>query len=329
MKFWRMPYRDTCSKPPISDSKTSNDTPLRTLDSLINEFLSYGRTVRRLSVNTMGAYQRDLTLFSNHCALQDLTSPEQVTEADVRGLVGKQHRRGLSGRSIQRLLSSIRSLYGFYNRNAVVKHNPALSVRAPKTNKTLPKAAEVDQLQHFLSISADDALAARDAAMFELMYSSGLRLSELVSVNLADLDFKANMLLVTGKGNKTRSLPVGSKATSAIREWMKWRQDFSPANDETALFLSKRGTRIKPRSVQARLEYWCKQQAMGHKLHPHMLRHSFASHLLQSSGDLRALQELLGHANISTTQVYTHLDYQHLAEVYDKAHPRAVKGNDD
>lgn len=324
-----MPYRDTCSKPPISDCNTSYDTPLRTLDSLINEFLSYGRSVRRLSANTVAAYQRDLTLFNDYCAQQNLISPEQVTEADVRSLVGKQHRRGLSGRSIQRLLSSIRSLYSFYNRNAADKHNPALSVRAPKTNKTLPKAAEVDQLQHFLNISADDALAARDAAMFELMYSSGVRLSELVSVNMADLDYSANMLLVTGKGNKTRSLPVGSKAISAIRDWMKWRQDFSPASDETALFLSKRGSRIKPRSVQARLEYWCKQQAMGHKLHPHMLRHSFASHLLQSSGDLRALQELLGHANISTTQVYTHLDYQHLAEVYDKAHPRAIKSNDD
>ncbi|MEM8498421.1 MAG: tyrosine recombinase XerC [Pseudomonadota bacterium] len=302
---------------------------MRSLDSLIDEFLGYGRSVRRLSANTMGAYRRDLNLFNNYCAQKNLNSPEQVTEADVRSLVGQQHRRGLSGRSIQRLLSSIRSLYGFYNRNAVDKHNPALSLRAPKTSKTLPKAAEVDQLQHFLNISADDALAARDAAMFELMYSSGVRLSELVSVNIADLDRGANLLLVTGKGNKTRSLPVGSKAISAIHEWMKWRQDFSPARDETALFLSKRGSRIKPRSVQARLEYWCKQQAMGHKLHPHMLRHSFASHLLQSSGDLRALQELLGHANISTTQVYTHLDYQHLAEVYDKAHPRAVKSNDD
>ncbi|MFK7730716.1 MAG: tyrosine recombinase XerC [Pseudomonadales bacterium] len=323
-----MPYRDTYSKPLVSDSNTTDDTPLRTLDSLISEFLGYARSVRRLSNNTMGAYQRDLTLFNNYCLQQEINCPAHVSEADVRSLVGKQHRRGLSGRSIQRLLSSIRSLYAFYNRNALDKHNPALSVRAPKTNKTLPKAAEVDQLQHFLNINVDDALAARDAAMFELMYSSGVRLSELVSVNISDLDQRSAMLTVTGKGNKTRSLPVGSKALLAIQEWIKWRLDFSPASDEPALFLSKRGTRIKPRSVQARLDYWCKQQAMGHKLHPHMLRHSFASHLLQSSGDLRALQELLGHANISTTQVYTHLDYQHLAEVYDKAHPRAVKASD-
>lgn len=324
-----MPYRDTCSKTPINDTNTADPTPPRSLELLISEFLTYGRSVRRLSANTVDAYQRDLTLFDTYCLQHDLNSPEQVTEANVRSLVGKQHRRGLSGRSIQRLLSSIRSLYTFYNRNAADKHNPALSIRAPKTNKILPKAAEVDQLQHFLSINVDDALAARDSAMFELMYSSGVRLSELVSINITDLDHRANMLLITGKGNKTRNLPVGSKAMSAIDEWMKWRQDFSPASDEPALFLSNRGTRIKPRSVQARLEYWCKQQALGHKLHPHMLRHSFASHLLQSSGDLRALQELLGHANISTTQVYTHLDYQHLAEVYDKAHPRAVTGNDD
>ncbi len=329
MKFWRMPYRDTSSHSAISDSTISIDTSLRALDSLISEFLRYGRSVRRLSPNTLSAYQRDLKLFSDYCQHQNLHSPEQVSEADVRSLVGKQHRRGLSGRSIQRLLSSVRALYGFYNRNAVNKHNPALSVRAPKTNKALPKAAEVDQLQNFLRISADDALAARDAAMFELMYSSGVRLGELVSVNIGDLDCNAKLLSVVGKGNKTRSLPVGSKALSAITEWLKWRADFSPDANEPALFLSNRGSRIKPRSVQARLEYWCKQQAMGHKLHPHMLRHSFASHLLQSSGDLRALQELLGHANISTTQVYTHLDYQHLAEVYDKAHPRAVKASDD
>lgn len=325
MKFWRMPYRDTCS----NDSTVSNEASLRTLDCLVSEFLHYGRSVRRLSANTLSAYQRDLKLLSDYCQQQDLSRPEQVSEADVRALVGRQHRRGLSGRSIQRLLSSIRSLYAFHNRNAVKKHNPALSVRAPKTDKALPKAAEVDQLQSFLRISADDALAARDAAMFELLYSSGVRLTELVNVNIGDLDRRARLLTVIGKGNKTRSLPVGSKALSAIGEWLKWRPDFSPATSEPALFLSRRGTRIKPRSVQARLDYWCKQQAMGHKLHPHMLRHSFASHLLQSSGDLRALQELLGHANISTTQVYTHLDYQHLAEVYDKAHPRAVKASDD
>jgi integrase/recombinase XerC len=169
---------------------------------------------------------------------------------------------------------------------------------------------------------SDDILACRDAAMFELLYSSGLRLSELVKLNLKDMDLKARMLTVTGKGNKTRELPIGKKAVSAVKDWLKRRDEFVRIEND-AVFLSKRGTRISPRSVQARLEYWSKQQAMGHKLHPHMLRHSFASHLLQSSGDLRALQELLGHSNITTTQVYTHLDYQHLAKVYDNAHPRA------
>ncbi|MFK8019037.1 MAG: tyrosine recombinase XerC [Pseudomonadales bacterium] len=293
------------------------------LTDSIDAFLNYSKAVRRLSSHTLSAYRRDLKAFDTFCEQRTLRWPEKVNEADVRDYVGQQHRRGLTGRSIQRQLSSLRSLFNFINRTAAVKHNPALAVRAPKSASLLPKAVEVDQLQQFLDIDAVGALAARDAAMFELMYSSGLRLSELVSINLGQIDSADGLLTVLGKGGKTRTLPVGSKARQACAQWLTLRDEIKPNVGEVALFISKRGCRISTRSVQARLNHWCTQQAMGNKLHPHMLRHSFASHLLQSSGDLRALQELLGHANISTTQIYTHLDYQHLADVYDRAHPRA------
>lgn len=293
------------------------------LHDSIAQFLQYGESVRRLASHTISSYRRDLAVFNAHCSERNLIAAQHVTEADIRDFVASQHRRGLSGRSIQRQLSSIRSLYNFLNRSSSSKHNPAVSVRAPKSASKLPKAVEVDQLQQFLTIEPGDALAARDSAMFELMYSSGLRLSELVAIDIGQVSGGEDLLTVTGKGNKTRTVPVGKQALKACQQWLALRPELSTTNTESALFLSRRGTRISVRSVQARLEYWCKRQALGHKLHPHMLRHSFASHLLQSSGDLRALQELLGHANISTTQIYTHLDYQHLAAVYDQAHPRA------
>jgi integrase/recombinase XerC len=288
----------------------------------IEQYLEYAASVRRLSPHTVSNYQRDLNKLLSYCDTKGIKKSDDILTADVRDFIAQQHRQGLSGTTIQRLLSAVRSLFNFLNRSRTNKRNPALDVRAPKTAQRLPTAADVDEIQQFLEIDTDDILACRDAAMFELLYSSGLRLSELVKLNLKDMDLKARMLTVTGKGNKTRELPIGKKAVSAVKDWLKRRDEFVRIEND-AVFLSKRGTRISPRSVQARLEYWSKQQAMGHKLHPHMLRHSFASHLLQSSGDLRALQELLGHSNITTTQVYTHLDYQHLAKVYDNAHPRA------
>lgn len=292
------------------------------LSKEIDQYLEYAASVRRLSPHTVDNYRRDLNKLQAYCESHNITKSDQIQTADIRDFIAREHRQGLSGTTIQRLLSAIRSLFNFLNRSRSNKRNPALDVRAPKTAQRLPKAADVDELQQFLKIDTDDILACRDSAMFELLYSSGLRLSELVKLNINDMDLKAKLLTVTGKGNKTRELPVGKMAISALNDWLQRRDELVRIEND-AVFLSKRGTRISPRSVQARLEYWSKQQAMGHKLHPHMLRHSFASHLLQSSGDLRALQELLGHSNITTTQVYTHLDYQHLAKVYDNAHPRA------
>lgn len=254
-----------------------------------------------------------------------MESAERLTQADVRDLIAEQRLKGLGGRSIQRLLSSIRSLYQFLIREQGYQNNPALGIRAPKSPQPLPKAVDVDQLQQFLDQPADGALAARDNAMFELMYSSGLRLAELVSLNVRQINLQEGEFTVVGKGSKTRTLPVGAKALEALQLWLGHRPELDRSGQESALFLSQRGTRISPRSVQDRLRYWCQRHANGQALHPHMLRHSFASHLLQSSGDLRALQELLGHANIATTQIYTHLDYQHLAEVYDQSHPRAQR----
>ena len=291
----------------------------------INEFLDYLRTARRLSPHTLSNYQRDLDKFAAFCQPHH-DSPQQVDTAAVRHWVGSLHRTGLNGRSIQRALSALRSFYKFRNRHHRDAHNPALGVQAPKAAKKLPKALDADQTQRLLEIDGDDWLALRDRAMLELFYSSGLRLSELASLNLGDIDLQDQLVTVTGKGNKTRALPLGSYALQALQQWLKVRA--SQVTNEEAVFLSQRGQRIHVRSIQARLKKYSLEQDVGQHVHPHMLRHSFASHLLESSGDLRAVQELLGHANISTTQVYTHLDFQHLAKVYDQAHPRASKKKD-
>ncbi|MCZ6803726.1 MAG: tyrosine recombinase XerC, partial [Proteobacteria bacterium] len=198
----------------------------------------------------------------------------------------------------------------------------AEGIIAPKSARKLPKLLDVDQTIQLVEIEQDDVLALRDRAMLELIYSSGLRLAELISLNMTDIDFSDRILTVTGKGKKTRSVPVGKHAIKAIKNWLK-KRPLMVNDTEQAIFISNRGKRISPRSVQVRLKQWAIKQGLPNHVHPHMLRHSFASHLLESSGDLRAVQELLGHADISTTQVYTHLDFQHLAEVYDKTHPRA------
>ena len=211
----------------------------------------------------------------------------------------------------------------------MVRKNPALEVSAPKSDKPLPKTCDAETIDRLLTVSEDsDSLLLRDVAIFELVYSSGLRLAELVSINLDDIDLQQRQLVVTGKGNKTRYLPVGSKAVSAVQRWLKRRVEFITEQQQPALFVSKLGKRISPRNVQARLNRLIQRQGLGQHLSPHTLRHSFATHMLESSSDLRAVQELLGHANIATTQVYTHLDFQHLAKVYDNAHPRAKRKTD-
>jgi integrase/recombinase XerC len=294
----------------------------------LTEFEQHLRTERRLSSYTVQSYNRDLNKLADWCKQQDIQHPDQLDPQHIRQCMASLHRAGLGGRSLQRWLSSLRTFFNYGIKYCWVKSNPANGIAAPKSPKKLPKTLDVDQVSQFVSLSGNSWIDCRDHAMIELLYSSGLRLSELVELNLTDIDLRDAIMSVTGKGNKTRQLPVGRHAIDALKTWLKSRREVA-STDQTALFLSQRGNRISPRTIQDRLKTISIKQGMPGKVHPHMLRHSFASHLLESSGDLRAVQELLGHANISTTQIYTHLDFQHLAKVYDKAHPRAQKKKDD
>jgi len=288
------------------------------------QFLAYLRDERGLSARTVAAYRRDLERFSDALSQQDKAAPGQVTEHDIRRFIAHVHRQGLGARSIQRLLSAVRSFYRWLMREGLVSGNPAAQVRAPKAARKLPGTLDADSVARLLDISEESPLALRDKAIMELFYSSGLRLSELADLRWDQVDAASGLVTVTGKGNKTRVVPLGSYAAAALAAWNRVRGQFA-GFDEPCVFVSNRGRPISPRTIQSRIRYWARRQGLPQKVHPHLLRHSFASHMLESSGDLRAVQELLGHADISTTQVYTHLDFQHLASVYDKAHPRAKK----
>ncbi|HRJ51970.1 MAG TPA: tyrosine recombinase XerC [Candidatus Thiothrix moscowensis] len=296
-------------------------------DSLLNRYHHHLASERRYSPRTVSSYETDLQAFLGWLVQQ---SPEQVVSPlvvqtwQVRQWISQLHRKGLSGKSLQRKLSSIRRFYRFLLRENLIEHNPVVDVQSPKHARKLPDTLDAETLDRLLDIEPDDVLAVRDRALMELLYSSGLRLSELVGLDVRDLDRRQQQVRVIGKGNKERYVPVGRVALSALQEWLYQRGALA-AHGETALFVSKLGTRLHPRSIQYRLNHWRLQQGLDQHVHPHKLRHSFASHVLESSGDLRAVQEMLGHADISTTQIYTHLDFQHLASVYDKAHPRARK----
>lgn len=284
------------------------------------------KSLLHLSAHTRVAYQRDLEHFRDYCESKGVEKWSEMDGRQMRGFVTHRHRQGLGGRSLQRNLSAIRAFYRYLLKTGVAKSNPAQGIVTPKTAKKLPNTLDVDQSAQLVEIQSDDILSVRDRAILELMYSCGLRLSELVKLDLNSIDYADAMLTVTGKGNKTRMIPVGRQALAALKLWVKNRTVLA-AQNENALFVSRRGSRISPRSVQQRLRHWSVKQGLDTHVHPHMLRHSFATHILESSSDLRAVQDLLGHADISTTQVYTHLDFQHLAQVYDKAHPRAQKKN--
>ena len=290
----------------------------------LNRFLAKLKHERNYSPHTLSNYQRDLLSLQAFCDQQQLADWSALQDHHIRQFVAQRHRQGLSGTSLQRVLSSIRSLFNFLLVENVVAINPAKDIKAPKSKRRLPNTLDVDKMNQLLSIQADDVLSVRDRAMFELFYSSGLRLSELSGLQINDLDLSDGMVQVVGKGNKTRRVPIGSKAREALQTWLKQRNQLA-AQNETALFVGKQGKRINNSVIQQRLKQLAIQQGIDAKVHPHLLRHSFASHVLESSGDLRAVQELLGHADISTTQIYTHLDFQHLAKVYDAAHPRAKK----
>ncbi len=284
-------------------------------------FTSYLDHERRLSPLTRVNYLRDIRLLLER---KGGTSLADLRPHHVRRFVAELHGKGLGGRSLARVLSSWRAFYRYLARDHTFDADPCAGVRAPKAPRKLPQVLSPDEVRQLLEAPASLPLELRDRAMFELFYSSGLRLSELVNLEVARLEFGQGTVEVTGKGRKTRVVPVGSKALAAIRAWLSAREQWAKP-DTRALFIDRAGTSLAPRTVQTRLHRWGLKRGLAGRVHPHMLRHSFASHLLQSSGDLRAVQELLGHSSISTTQVYTHLDFQYLAQVYDAAHPRAKR----
>jgi integrase/recombinase XerC len=285
-------------------------------------FLARLATERRLSAHTVAAYGRDLNALLSFCGREKIRDLAELDVYHIRRFAAESHRRGLAPRSISRRLSAVRSFLGEQVQQGRLTSNAAVHVQAPKPSRRLPPTLDADQVARLLEISGDDDLTTRDRARLELFYSSGLRLAELVGLDLEHLDLVDRTVRVTGKGDKTRVVPVGRLALDAIRQWLLVRPNMA-GSDQTAIFVSRRGLRLAPRSIQARLNRWAIKQGHPTRVHPHMLRHSFATHLLESSGDLRAVQELLGHSSISTTQVYTHLDFQHLAHIYDQAHPRA------
>jgi len=290
---------------------------------LIEEYRKFISFEKRLSPSSVKSYLRDINELFKLDKNKELDS---YTIEDIRKNIATLHSKGLSGKSLSRVISSWRGLFNFLIHKYKFKINPTLGIKAPKIKKLLPQTLSVDQTVKLVDIKDDSFLGLRDHAILELFYSSGLRLSELVNLNKNDINFDDGTITVIGKGNKERVVPVGSFATKAIKKWLKIRKNISGLTSETEiLFLSQNAKKLTSRAIQYRLKFWAIKQGIPENIHPHLLRHSFASHLLQSSQDLRAVQELLGHANISTTQIYTHLDFQHLSKIYDKAHPRAKK----
>lgn len=294
------------------------------LASDIERYLDFLKYERGYSQHTLDAYKRNLAEVADFIEQANVRQWQQVSHDILRRFVMQTKQNGLKVRSIQLKISSIKGFFKFLLQRQLVKADPSELLVIPKADKPLPKNIEVDEVNQLLNFIPEQTIDFRDKAIMELFYSSGLRLSELANLDLHDLDIASAEVLVTGKGNKQRLLPLGRQACEAIQQWLKLRAEFNKANSP-ALFLSKLGNRISTRQIQQRLSHWAKKQGLNNTLHPHKLRHSFASHMLESSGDLRAVQELLGHENLSTTQVYTHLDFQHLAQVYDQAHPRAKK----
>lgn len=289
----------------------------------LDDYIQHLTFERGLSALTCKSYTRDIQLLES---LADNANLELIKAQQVRRFIAAMHSRGLSSKSIARALSAWRGFYDYLIHHKGFTQNPVIGLRAPKSARTLPQALSVDQAVKFVDIQGDGVLELRDHAILELFYSSGLRLAELVNLDIDMLDFSEGTVTVTGKGNKTRIIPLGSHAANALQIWLQQRANITiDKKNIKAVFVTQQGRRITPRAVQYRVKAWAIKQGINTDMHPHLLRHSFATHVLQSSQDLRAVQEMLGHANISTTQVYTHLDFQHLAKIYDNAHPRAKK----
>jgi integrase/recombinase XerC len=302
----------------------------------VAQFRRYMTIERNLSAHTDSNYARDLAALIKFCDAQKVPDWSAVDSQHIRMFAAQSHAKGLAGRSIQRRLSAVRSFFEYLVHETRVqelarerptdlinvKRNPAVDVRAPKARRRLPETLDADQMASLLEIPAGNVFVTRDRAIMELLYSSGLRLAELVGLNVDGLDLPDRTVTVLGKGRKERIVPVGTEARGALKQWLKERTGIAKSG-ETALFVGRGGERLSRRAVQARVAYWARRQGVTVRVYPHLFRHSFASHLLESGGDLRGVQELLGHADIATTQIYTHLDFQHLARIYDKTHPRA------
>ncbi|WP_289709815.1 tyrosine recombinase XerC [Actinobacillus suis] len=279
------------------------------------------RIEKQASPHTLSNYQRQLLAVSEMFSQAGISAWQEVNSAAVRWMLTQSHKQGLSAKSIGLRLVALRQWFNYLVQQEQMMVNPALGIKSPKVGKHLPKNIDAEQVGQLLNTEASEPLELRDLAMMELMYSSGLRLSELQGLDLGDMDLATREVKVLGKGNKERILPIGTKALQALQAWLGVRNDFNP--QDNAVFLNKRGGRLSHRSIQLAMQKWGKKQGLETHLHPHKLRHSFATHMLEASGDLRAVQELLGHSSLSTTQIYTSLDFQHLAQIYDAAHPRA------
>ena len=287
----------------------------------VEDFLSHLQIERRMSAHTLDAYRRDLDALVAWTTSQGIDDLATVHTEQLRAFIAAEHRRGLSPKSLQRRLSACRSCYQWLLKHGRIAASPAAGIRAPKAPRKLPQVLDVDEAVQLVELPTDAPLGVRDRAILELFYSSGLRLSELCALRWRDLDLADGVVTVLGKGSKQRSVPVGSHARKALEDWRRESQ----GQPDAPVFPGRGGATITPRAVQIRLQRLAQRQGLFKRVHPHLLRHSFASHVLESSGDLRGVQELLGHADIATTQIYTHLDYQHLAKVYDGAHPRAKR----
>ena len=290
----------------------------------LDGYLKHLSRERRLSPHTSSNYARDIDAFIEYLERSGVSDWKRVDSQHVRVFAARAHAGGLGPRSVQRRLSALRGYFNYLAREGVVNSNPAVDIRAPKAARRLPGTLDVDQINQLLEIPSGDALALRDRAIMELFYSSGLRLAELVGLSITDVDLADRTVRVLGKGAKTRIVPVGRKACEALRTWLRERAALAGI-EETALFVGQNGARLKPRAIQLRIAQWARRAGLPARVYPHLFRHSFATHLLESSRDLRGVQELLGHADISTTQVYTHLDFAHLARTYDASHPRAKR----
>ncbi|HWS40141.1 MAG TPA: tyrosine recombinase XerC [Arenimonas sp.] len=291
------------------------------LKACIAQYLSYLSIERQASKHTVSNYTRDLQAWQDYCSTNHLLDPNAVQFAHVQQFMAQEHRSGLAAKSVQRRLSAVRSLFAYLTRQSIIKDNPSNGLRPPKAPRKLPQVLDVDEAVRLVELPTDGALGMRDRAMLELLYSSGLRVSELCSLTWRQLDLEDCLVTVLGKGGKTRIVPVGSHAVKALKDW---HQQSAP-NSSAPVFPGRGGAVMSTRAVQLRMRHLAQQQGIWKRVYPHLLRHSFASHMLESSSDLRSVQELLGHADIATTQIYTHLDFQRLATVYDAAHPRAKR----